>query len=312
VLQAAIDDHLACQAGVICRAQVLECEGVDNDIERMVRRREWARVFDGVYVNHTGPLTWSQRAWAAVLYHRPAALSGASALRAAGLDIGKESGPIELVVARPRRVVDPPGVVTRQVADYEGVVQAHLSPPRMRVEQAALQAASRARNDDEAVAVLGNVVQKRRTTAQRLLAALDCQPRLKHRQLLRTVLTDVAAGTNSALERRYLRDVELAHGLPVGQRQCRATIGRNAAYCDVRYEEQATLVELDGLLGHDGTEERWDDLDRDVELAVDGNLTVRAGWRQVLSACRLARAVGAILQARGWAGEPRPCAGCED
>jgi hypothetical protein len=246
-----------------------------------------------------------------VLYHQPAALAGASALRAAGLDIGAESGPIELVVQRPRRVVDPAGVRTRQVADYDGVVQAHLGPPRVRIEAAALQAASRARSEDAAVAVLGDVVQKRRTTPARLLAALVGHPRLKHRRLLCTVLADIAAGTNSALERRYLRDVERAHGLPEGQRQARAASGASTSYRDVLYEREAALVELDGKLGHDETEDRWDDLDRDVDAAVAGQLTVRVGWRQVLDACRLAEAVGAILRARGWDGMAQACPRCD-
>ena len=303
---------LARQDGVICRRQVLECEGTDSDIARMLRRREWACVFPGVYVNHTGPPSWKQRAWAAVLYHQPAALAGASALRAAGLDVGAESAPIELVVAWPRRVVDPPGVVTRQLVAYEGAIHGNLSPPRMRVEQAALHVASRARTEDAAVAALGNVVQQRRTTAQRLLEALDAQPRLKHRRLLRAVLSDVAMGTNSALERRYLRDVERAHGLPEGRRQPRAGSGEKSAYRDVRYERQAALVELDGKLGHDGTEDRWDDIDRDVASAVDGELTLRAGWRQVLDPCRLATAVATILQARGWEDDAQSCPRCRE
>jgi hypothetical protein len=308
--QADIEDHLARQDGVICRSQVLECDGTDNDIERLIRRRAWATVFNGVYVSHTGPLSWKQRAWAAVLYHQPAALAGAAALRAAGLDSGAESAPIELVVARPRRVVDPPDVTTRQVVHYEGVVHEHLGPPRVRVEHAALQVASRARTEDAAVAALGDVVQKRRTTAQRLFETLDTQPRLKRRRLLRDVLADVAAGTNSALERRYLRDVERGHGLPEGRRQARAASGARSAYRDVHYEDERTLVELDGRLGHDGTEDRWDDLDRDVASAVDGKLTVRVGWRQVLDPCRSANAVGAILKARGWKGDVQSCPRC--
>jgi hypothetical protein len=121
----------------------------------------------------------------------------------------------------------------------------------------------------------------------------------------------VAAGTNSALERRYLRDVERAHGLPEGRRQGRAASGGKSAYRDVHYERERTLVELDGKLGHDGTEDRWDDLDRDVASAVDGDLTVRVGWRQVLDACRLAEPVGAILKARGWEGDVQPCPHCD-
>ena len=44
-----IAELLAQQCGVICRRQVLACGGTDNDIERLVRRREWATVHPGVY-----------------------------------------------------------------------------------------------------------------------------------------------------------------------------------------------------------------------------------------------------------------------
>lgn len=79
---------LEAQSGVIRRRQVLDLGGNDNDIERLLRRRQWARVHTGVYVDHTGPLSWLQRAWAAVLLHWPAALAGASALRAPAFRLG--------------------------------------------------------------------------------------------------------------------------------------------------------------------------------------------------------------------------------
>ena len=265
-----LEDVLRRQDGVISRQQVLGHGGSDDYIERMIRRRQWARVLPGVYVEHTGPLTWKQRAWAGVLYHAPAALGGASALRASGLNLGDERKPIELVVAWPRRVADPPTLVTSLVTDFDAVVLSNLSPPRLRIEHAALQVASRAKSEDAAVAVLGDVCQQRRTTASRLVTALTSQSRLRHRRLLTAVLGDVAAGTNSALERRYLRDVELAHGLPVGHRQVRVVAGERTAYRDVDYVDYGLLVELDGQLGHDGTYDRWDDLDRDVLSAVGG------------------------------------------
>jgi len=68
-------DLLVDQDGVISRRQVVGNGLDDNFIERNVRRRKWARVHRGVYVNHTGPPTWMQRAWAAVLFHWPAVLS---------------------------------------------------------------------------------------------------------------------------------------------------------------------------------------------------------------------------------------------
>jgi hypothetical protein len=73
----------------------------------------------------------------------------------------------------------------------------------------------------------------------------------------------------------------------------------------------AHRIELDGRLGHEWTSERWDDLDRDIDSAVDGHLTVRIGWRQVLEPCRLAQRIARLLAAQGWAGTARSCGpGC--
>ena len=65
---AAIVDH---QAGVLSRTQAFAHGATDNDIARMLRRREWAQVHPGVYVDHTGPLTRGQREWAAICTTRP-------------------------------------------------------------------------------------------------------------------------------------------------------------------------------------------------------------------------------------------------
>ena len=127
------------------------------------------------------------------------------------------------------------------------------------------------------------------------------------------VLADVAEGAESPLERRYLRDVERAHGLPRGERQVRETVclvggeGLRTVVRDVRYADHAAVVELDGRLGHSAALDRWSDLSRDLEAAVMGAVSLRAGWQQVLDPCRLAVLVGRVLRARGWGGRPRPC-----
>lgn len=75
-----------------------------HDIRRLLRRNEWARVHDGVYVDDTGPLSRLQRAWAAVLYAAPAALCLESAL-------SDEGSVIHVGVARKRTsLAEPPGV----------------------------------------------------------------------------------------------------------------------------------------------------------------------------------------------------------
>ena len=70
------------QDGLVSRSQAQSLGATPSDIRRLLRRRQWARVHPGVFVDHTGPLTWRQRAWAAVLYAAPAALCAESALRA--------------------------------------------------------------------------------------------------------------------------------------------------------------------------------------------------------------------------------------
>lgn len=303
----ALEDVLRLQDGVLSRRQVLLAGFDDARVERMIRRRNWARVFEGVYVDHTGPLTWSQRAWAATLVHEPAALSGASALRAFGIAVDGPNRDIELVVAAHRRVDDPSGVRTSRARDFADVIHPLLQPPRMRIEVAGLVVASRSRSADAAVAVLADLCQQRRTTPDRLLSALRARPRVPRRQLLETVLDDVAAGSYSALERRYLMWVERPHGLPIAARQRRVRLGARAQYRDIEYLGLGVVVELDGRLGHERATDRWSDLDRDLSRVLLGDLTVRVGWRQVLEPCRLAAGLGRLLRARGWTGTVRRC-----
>ncbi len=96
-----VDELLRRQDGVISRSQALDGGLRDHEIRRLFRRNEWARVHTGVYVQHTGPLTWSQRAWAAVLYAAPAALCLDSAL-------GADALPIHVAVAQHRAILAEP------------------------------------------------------------------------------------------------------------------------------------------------------------------------------------------------------------
>ncbi len=289
---------------------MLDAAGTRHDIARMLRRNVWARAHDGVYVNHTGRLTWDQRAWAALLSAWPAALDASSALRSHGLTGSlrpPDGADIEVAVHESRRVTPPKGVRVRRIADYDAIVQAHLSPPRVRVERAVLVVASSARTDGAAVAVVADACQSGVTTPARLAKRMDKLGRLRRRNLLAEILLDVSHGAFSALERRYLDQVERAHGLPRGVRQERVEGETGVLYRDVLYSEFDTAVELDGRLGHEWSADRWSDLDRDVAAAADGVLTVRLGWKQVLEPCRLAGSIARILRSRGWQGQPSGC-----
>ena len=306
----AIADLMVLQSGVISRRQVLvEGGGRDHDIARLLRRRVWARLHDGVYVDHTGEPSWKQRAWAAVLYHWPAALDGVSALAAHGVRAtGARSGSrIEVAIDRTRSVAKGAGISVTRCTDFDVQAQLNLSPPRVRVDHALLTVASRSSTEEGAVALLADACQWRHTTPDRLAEALRQRSHLARRQLLLSILQDAANGAYSVLERRYLVRVERPHGLPTATRQRRVQIGRRVYYRDVEYVDLHTTVELDGRIGHEAMGDRWADLDRDIDAAVRGDVTVRVGWKQVLDPCRLAAAVARILIARGWTGRPRPC-----
>lgn len=306
-------DLMSRQSGVIARFQARDLGVSEGDLRRLLRRREWAVVHPGVYVDHTGPLTWLQRSWSGVLVAWPAALTHDSALRAVdgpGRRGRRDDDPIQVAVDRDRTIRVPDGIILHRLADFDAKVVASASPPRIRVEHAALDVAAEARDDAGAAAVLADLVQSRRTTARRLLTALAGRSRIARRGVLAAVLSDIAEGTCSVLEHDFLTLVERAHGLPRADRQVLDS-RRGPLYRDVVYLAFGVMVELEGRLFHDSARDRDLDLERDLDAAVDGLLTVRLGWGQAHSrACTTAAKVGAILGARGWKGELLSCSHC--
>ncbi|MGV0743601.1 type IV toxin-antitoxin system AbiEi family antitoxin domain-containing protein [Mycolicibacterium sp. XJ870] len=301
-----IDHVLRDQAGVISRRQAIDAGLQHHHIRRLLRRNEWARVHDGVYVDHTGPLSWLQRAWAAVLYAAPAALHLESALQ-------DEGSLIHVAVSRHRsNLAEPAGVRIHHLAHLEERVLWNVGPPRVRYEEAALDVACRAMSEFDAIAVLADACQSRRTTAQRLLRALDARRRIRRRRWLRAVLVDIAEGTCSVLEHGYLTRVERAHGLPRAIRQKRSTSSVGACYRDTEYG-QRLVIELDGRLFHDSAAKRNTDFERDLDAAVDGRSTIRLSYLQVFDRpCRTAAKIAQVLQRHGIAVDGHACGpGCE-
>lgn len=301
------------QDGVVSRRQLHELGASDADVARWRRRRLLTPVHPGVYVDHTGPLTWTQRAWAAVLAVEPAALAGPSALRAEsgpGRRDLDDDGPVHVAVDHDRRVAAPDGVVVHRVRRLDDRVRWAARPPRVRVEDAVLDVAQGAATDHAAIAVVADAVQARLTTVARLTEALSARSRVRRRTFLRTVLDDVLEGACSVLEHTYLRDVERAHGLPRGGRQHPTTAGRHG-FRDVVYRAFGLVVELDGRLGHTRHADQDRDLQRDLDAATQLLRTLRLGYGQVVGRpCETAAALGRVLQALGWDGDVRSCARC--
>ncbi|HEX2177260.1 MAG TPA: hypothetical protein VHG70_15245 [Nocardioidaceae bacterium] len=195
------------------------------------------------------------------------------------------------------------------IAGLERYVHPTRKPPLMRFEAAVLQSASRAVTHDEAIAIIANACQSRRTTPGRLLDLLGPMPEnLRFRRFLQEVLADVAAGAYSFLEVHYLRDVERPHGLPSGKRQRRVVVGRRPYFRDVEYLGYAVVAELDGRLGHEDFISRANDMDRDTDTARTDVRTARIGYLQVMSRrCATAQRMVDLLRIGGWTGTPRRC-----
>lgn len=311
-----LDDLLDLQDGVVARRQVLALKGEsDATIRRRLRRRDWLPVHPGVYINHTGTLTWRQRAWAAVLYGWPAALSGVSAIRAGdgpGKREAQEDGPIHITVAHGRTVVKQPGIVIHRSVDFTATVQQNLSPPRVRIEDAVIDAAARSATELATIGVLSDAVRARRTTPARLLDVATRRSRLRRRELILGVLTDATTGTSSVLEVEYLRKVERPHGLPTARRQVRDRLS-GVVYRDAEHEEFDQIIELDGRLGHSTTSERDADFERDLDAATTNRNTLRIGWGQAhVRPCQTAAKLAVLFQRRGWAGHLQRCPDCPE
>ncbi|EGD55147.1 type IV toxin-antitoxin system AbiEi family antitoxin domain-containing protein [Gordonia neofelifaecis] len=314
VAAARLSSLLRDQDGVVTREQVCAC-GLDSAfIRRRLRSGAWVRVHPGIYLTHTGPATWLQRAWCAILVAEPAALSDQSALLVASGDAQRLGGSdaIHLAIESGRRITPKRGVVFHHRSDLDAVTMTGALPPRVRVDEAVLDVAARATTELGVIAALADPVQARLTTAPRLLAALDRRARIRHRVLIHDVLTDVARGTCSALEHRFLTRVERPHGLPTPNRQAPTTAGRSG-FRDLHYPDLGLIVELDGRLFHDDALARDRDMERDLDAAVFARArTLRLCWGQAaVRSCTTASKLGVVMNRLGWTGRTTPCASPE-
>jgi Transcriptional regulator, AbiEi antitoxin len=326
-LPAACRDLLDRQASVISRSQAIAAGAAPLTVRSLLRTGRWQPVHRGVYLAHPGEPGRSSLLWAALLRVGPDAVL--SHLTAAELDrlvppspVARADdlaraddpahpaarAPIHVSVPRDQHVGPITGVVLHRRADLGRYRHPAALPPRTRIEDTTLDLALGARTLDEAMAWLARACGSRLTTPARLGAALAARPRVRWRRELAGALADVAAGAHSALELRYLRDVERPHGLPRGERQVRTVRDGRSCYRDVLYREFRVAVETDGTVAHP-PEVRWQDQERDNAAAVvEDIITLRYGWAAITQRpCSVATEVAQLLRRHGWTGRLRWC-----
>lgn len=302
---------------------IIQCRAVgltDDAVRWRVNSRRWVRVHSGIYLTKPGRSGIDLAHWAALLRADPgiariplgmdhvpqAALSGESAACEWGL-LTPAPARVQLIVPARRRVGSWPGVTVLRRRDFDRVM-ASFGAPRTTLRATILDCAEHG-DADAALAWVAKAVQSRRATVDQLRMELSERSRHRHRPLLRECLAVVATGAESTAEVRYIRDVERAHGLPVGLRQLTSVAGRH----DNRYPDFRLIVEVDGRLGHERWSDRVRDGRRDRIVAADGTHTTRVFWSDVaITPCMTAVELAAILKVGGWSGAAKPCraAGC--
>ncbi len=285
------------QAGVLSTSQAAAHGLTRSIIQRLLDDRLLWQITRGLYGLSPDP-TWEGLAWGGFLLGGCGAVLG---LRSAGHLHGINPQPEVVDVLVPRRLRS------------RGHWRFHRlratgtgEPPRTPIEATALHLAADA-SGDSVFSVLSRALGTRRTTAERMLAALTTMPDLPQGDLLCEVLGDIATGVHSALEARYRYEVEQLHGLPPGERQAQVVAG---AYSDVAYRPWKVVVELDGLLGHqaDGA---FRDSRRDNRSVLVGYTPLRFGWADIAhSPCDVAAVVARALKQRGWPDDLAQCPKC--
>ena len=244
-----------------------------------MRGNRWAAFGRRAVVLHRGPLTSSQRRWVAVLNAgTTATLAGLTAAEELGLT-GFETETIHVVVRKDDWVPrDQPGVKVH-VSRRFTVDDRHPARalPVVRIDRALVDAAAWTARPRRAAAILVAGVQQRLALPDRLRAELRAAGAIRHRRLLRSVLSDVEGGVHALSELDFALLCR-RHGLPPPDRQRRRrdASGR-VRYLDARFRRpdgRVLNVEIDGA-AHFGVLAAWSDMDRDIAFLALGEPTVR-------------------------------------
>ena len=130
--------------------------------------------------------------------------------------------------------------------------------------------------DRGAAAVLAAGVQQRLVRVADLALVAHRTENLRRRKLITQTLGDIAGGSQAISELDFLRLVVRPFGLPVPSRQSarRDRQGRRR-WLDAVWDDAKIVVEIDGAQHTEDPLQRWDDMERDLDLTLDGYRTLR-------------------------------------
>ena len=283
----------------------------ESQLRWRITSGRWQKPTRGVVIAQSGPLTDRQLLRAALLRAGPQAiLAGLTAARLEGLKgfDGKRpmrETPIHLLVPTGYKRRTPPlglyvvSHYSRALTDLD--VHPTRQPRRTRAARSLVDAAAWMPTDRGAAAVLSAGVQQGLARAADLRLVADRMVGLHRRRVIIEALGDIAGGSQALSELDFIRLVVRPYGLPEPSRQSprRDRRGRRR-WIDAAWDECKIAVEIDGAQHAEDPLQRWDDMERDIDLGLDGYLTLRfPAWlvrtnpayvaRRILEALRKAR-----------------------
>jgi hypothetical protein len=298
-------DLIERQSGVLACWQADRLGLTADAVKERLRYGDWQRLHHGVYATFTGRPDREAQLWGALLRAGPVAVLSHQTAAERHRLLPRPSAAIHVTVAsryNPARNRTIHGVVVHRSDMILSRCHPAMSPPCTRIEETVLDLIKTAKTSDEAYDWICRAIGQRRTTADRIRAALEARERFPMRAEIETALDDAREGMLSWLERRYVRGVERPHGLPAARRQARVRHGTGSRYLDNLYEAYRLCVELDGAVAHPG-EKRWADNRRDrANLALIQTVTMRVGFLDLVDhahQCRTAAEIAKVLSDRG-------------
>jgi hypothetical protein len=258
----------------------------ESQLRWRITSGRWQKPARGVVVAQSGPLTDSQLLRTALLRAGPqAALAGLTAARLEGLKGFDDKRPLRetpiylLVPTGYKRRTAPLGlyVVThysRALTDLD--VHPTRQPRRTRAARSLVDAAAWMPTDRGAAAVLSAGVQQGLARAADLRLVADRMEGLHRRRLIIEVLGDIAGSSQALSELDFIRLVVRPFGLPEPSRQSprRDRQGRRR-WIDAAWDDCKIAVEIDGAQHTEDPLQRWHDMERDIDLMLDGYRTLR-------------------------------------
>ena len=269
------------QHGVLSRAQARELGMSERQVSRLTPSGRWRTLLPSVYGLVGAPSTWRQQLKAASLWAaRGCAVSHRAAAALHGFARFPE-GQVELTVTRELETTS--GVVVHRTAGFsrhdlssvEGLCVTSVT--RTLVDLCVLG------NQGLLAATLDEALRRRKTTVDRLQAALSTAAYRRGVGMLRALVDEQLGGTTPTESELEARVVELlaSAGFPQTVRQQTIHVGGRVRRMDFHVRGTPVVIEADGYAYHSSLRTFESDRARNNELTARGLRVLHWTWAAV-------------------------------